>query len=157
MEEQKVLTMEEIRKAFDESEVLFPTGRAMQLLEDLLSRYPGLDLNSPEGNLLARKTLTPLALQCILTTENARKLSQEKLLTTEDIQDALAAAEETFWPSVLDSAAGIMMSAAENLPTLDWDSPEGDLLFRRALTPLALTCLRNLREEKEKEEQSRHG
>lgn len=81
MEEQKVLTMEEIRKAFDESEVLFPTGRAMQLLEDLLSRYPGLDLNSPEGNLLARETLTPLALHCIRMTENARKLSQEDQIT----------------------------------------------------------------------------
>lgn len=157
MEEQKVLTTEEIRKAFDESEVLFPTGRAMQLLEDLLRRYPGLDLNSPEGNLLARKTLTPLALQCIRTTENARKQAQEKLLTTEEIQDALAAAEETFWPSVMDEAASHLETAMENLPTLDRDSREWDLLFRQTLTPLALTCQRILREEKEKEEQNRRG
>lgn len=74
-------------------------------------------------------------------------MTEEKLLTTEEIQDALAAAADSFWPSVMDSATGIMMRAAENLPTLDWDSPEGDLLFRRALTPLALTCMRNLREE----------
>ena len=81
MEEQKVLTTQEIRKAFDESEVIFPVGRAMQLLEDLLSRYPGLDLNSPEGDLLARETLTPLALHCIRMTENARKLSRGHQIT----------------------------------------------------------------------------
>ena len=74
-------------------------------------------------------------------------MEEQKLLTTEEIQDALAAAADSFWPSVMDSAARKMMSAAENLPTLDWDSPEGDLLFRQTLTPLALTCLRNLREE----------
>lgn len=81
MEEQKVLTTEEIRKAFNESEVLFPAGIAMQLLEDLLSRYPGLDLNSPEGDLLARETLTPLALHCIRMTENSRKLSRGDQIT----------------------------------------------------------------------------
>lgn len=84
-------------------------------------------------------------------------MEEQKLLTTEEIQDALAAAEETFWPSVLDEAALHLETARENQPTLNWDSPEGDLLFRQTLTPLALTCQRILREEKEKEEQNRRG
>ena len=73
MAEENLLTMEEISKAFDESEVLFPAGKAMRLLEDLLDRYPGLNLNSPEGELLARKTLTPWARTCLQMTEAARR------------------------------------------------------------------------------------
>lgn len=82
-------------------------------------------------------------------------MEEQKLLTTEEIQDALAAAEETFWPSVIDTAALSLEAARENYPGIDWNSPAGDLLFRKTLTPLALTCLRILREEKE--EQSRRG
>ena len=81
-------------------------------------------------------------------------MEEQKLLTTEEIQDALAA-EETFWPSVLDEAALHLETARENYPGMDWNSPAGDLLFRKTLTPLALTCLRILREEKE--EQNRRG
>ena len=83
---------------------------------------------------------------------------EQKLLTTEEIQDALAAAEETFWPSVLDEAALHLETARENYPGINWNTPAGELLFRKTLTPMALTCLRILREEKEKEEeQNRRG
>ena len=84
-------------------------------------------------------------------------MEEQKLLTKEEIQDAVMAAEETFWPSVLDEAALHLETARENYPGIDWNSPAGDLLFRKTLTPMALTCLRILREEKEKEEQNRRG
>ena len=82
-------------------------------------------------------------------------MTEEKLLTTEEIQDALAAAEEAFWPSVMDEAASHLETAMKNYPGMDRNSPAGDLLFRKTLTPLALTCQRILREEKE--EQNQHG
>lgn len=81
-------------------------------------------------------------------------MAEEKLMTKEEIQDALAAAEETFWPSVLDEAALHLETARENYPGINWNTPAGELLFRKTLTPMAMTCLRILREEKEKEEQN---
>ena len=66
MEKQKLLTTEEIQEILSETwETLFHSDPdpAVSLLEQAEKNYPGIDWNSPAGELLFRNTLTPLALK----------------------------------------------------------------------------------------------
>lgn len=72
-------------------------------------------------------------------------MTEENLLTKGEIWDIIAEAEEKLYHTDPPEWEMLLEQAANRYPGLNRNSPEWELIARRALTPLALRHRENLR------------